>query len=118
MFYYGYDFLYFGELNISIMKGLFGGFCYTLEMKDNQTILKELKDCVTERSANPDFIHHHWFITYHVDIVEAISLELCNIYKQADQFKVLALTWLHDYEKIVDFDNQYNTELLATTELM
>ncbi|MEK7153877.1 MAG: hypothetical protein AAB834_08050 [Patescibacteria group bacterium] len=25
---------------------------------------------------------------------------------------------LHDYEKIIDFDNQYNTELEATKELM
>lgn len=73
---------------------------------------------VTKQSAREDFIHHKWFVTYHLEIVEVIALELCEKYTTADSFKVVVLAWLHDYEKIIDFDNQYNTELLATRELM
>jgi len=87
-------------------------------MKSNDELLEELKEGVTKRSANKNFIHYYWFIEYHVEIVEKIASELCDIYEHADRFKVLVLAWIHDYEKIIDFDNQYNTELIATRELM
>ena len=77
-----------------------------------------LKAKVIERAGNPKFKHHQWFVTFHLEIVEQISGELCEIYPEADSLQVQALVWLHDYEKIIDFDNQYNTELLATRELM
>ena len=81
-------------------------------------LLQELKQAVTMRSADPSFVHHAWFVTYHLEIVETIAAELCEKYPEADRFKVMALAWLHDYEKIIDFDNQYNTELKATKQLM
>lgn len=83
-----------------------------------QQILNSLKAVVATRSADENFVHHKWFITYHLDIVEDIATELCEKYPDANKFKVLTLAWLHDYEKIIDFDNQYNTGLVATRELM
>lgn len=77
-----------------------------------------LKRKVVESSANPKFRHHSWFVKYHLEIVEKIANELCEIYTEANKQYVTALLWLHDYEKIIDFDNQYNTELVATKKLM
>lgn len=85
---------------------------------DQEKLLDNLKKAVTERAADQNFVHHKWFVKYHLEIVEKIAAELCEKYPEADVFKVMVLAWLHDYEKIIDFDDQYNIELKATKELM
>lgn len=83
-----------------------------------QQLLHDLKEAVSARATNTSFVHHKWFVQYHLEIVAQIAQELCEKYPNADAFKVMTLAWLHDYEKIIDFDNQYNTELEATQALM
>lgn len=87
-------------------------------MDGKQELLKELKQRVSTQSAKVEFIHHEWFVKYHLEIVEAIAIELCERYDKADKFTVLVLAWLHDYEKIINIDNEHNTELVATRAIM
>ncbi len=61
----------------------------------------ELVKCnVIQMAEDPIFIHHLWYVTHHLTIVEEISLELCDRYPNADVDLVLLLVWMHDYEKI------------------
>jgi 23S rRNA maturation-related 3'-5' exoribonuclease YhaM len=73
-----------------------------------QNLLQNLKSHIIQLCENPEFIHHKWYVKYHLNYVEQISFELCEIYPDADKDTVFALVWMHDYGKIISYNHQYD----------
>ncbi len=71
-------------------------------------LLNKLRAFVTEKAANQSFVHHKWFVKWHLEIVEALSEDMRKYYPKADKATLIALTWMHDYGKIIDYDTQYD----------
>jgi hypothetical protein len=73
--------------------------------------LETLKTSVIESASEPGFKHHDWYIDYHMLIVEQIARELLFSYPEADKELVMVLVWLHDYGKILSFEDDKSATL-------
>jgi hypothetical protein len=73
-----------------------------------EELLNKLRTFITEKATNPDFVHHKWFIKWHLKIVETLSKDMKRLYPEADESMLIALSWMHDYGKIINFDTQYD----------
>ncbi len=87
-------------------------------MTQHNIPIQSLKDRVVQAVALQTFVHHDWYVRFHLEIVETIALELCDLYSEANRQKVHDLVWLHDVEKIVDVSKKDDTALTATRSLM
>lgn len=73
---------------------------------------------MVQAATLPTFVHQDWYVPFHLEIVETIALELCDVYSEANRQKVHELVWLHDVEKIADVRKKDDTALTATRALM
>lgn len=71
-------------------------------------LLSALRAYITEKASNPNFVHHKWFVTWHLEIVELLSKDMMKYYPEADETTLIVLSWMHDYGKIIDFARQYD----------
>lgn len=65
------------------------------------------REHVKRAASNPDFIHHLWYVKWHLEVVEKFASELCEHYPDANKEMVEVMVWLHDYGKIVDYNREY-----------
>ncbi|HEX7963392.1 MAG TPA: HD domain-containing protein [Candidatus Saccharimonadales bacterium] len=70
-----------------------------------------LRAHLTELSANPDFVHHKWFMKWHLELVTRIALELRDHYPDADRTFVEVMALMHDYGKLLDPVNDHDPAL-------
>lgn len=77
-------------------------------MQENIT---KFRDIVKTNFSNPDFQYHKWMVRYHLEIVERIAMECCDLYPNADRDIVQALVWFHDFGKPIDEKNEREVTL-------
>ena len=81
-------------------------------------LLNSLREHITKAAADPAFVHHKWFSRWHLEVVEALTNDMLDIYPEADRNIAIAMAWMHDYGKILDFDNQYDAKYVEEGRLL
>jgi len=71
--------------------------------------VEKFRKHVIDLSSNTkEFVHHEWFVKYHLNLIEEIALELCDMHREADRNIVRTLVWIHDYAKILDKEKEHD----------
>lgn len=73
-----------------------------------------LKHRITELASEETFLHHKWFVKYHLEIIEKISMELCDVYTDADRNLVISLIYIHDFAKISNLESDVPSDEIMT----
>ena len=88
-------------------------------MKNIEEKIEAFKKIVIKNNHdNPAFKYREWFVGDHLEIVEKIAKELCNLHPEADRDLVMVLAWFHDFGNIIDLDNKYEITKTKGTEAM
>ncbi|MEY9930576.1 hypothetical protein ABH926_005223 [Catenulispora sp. GP43] len=87
----------------------------TDDMPRSRMLVAAFRAASIRSASQPGFVHHAWYVRYHLEIVEKLALELVEHHPQADRSLVEVLVWLHDYGKTVepDRDRQDQATLIA-----
>jgi len=80
--------------------------------------IEKFKEIAIRNFSKEDFVYHEWIVKYHIEIVEKIALELCDIYKEADRNIVRVLVWFHDFGKPLDENNERTMTLKEGTKAL
>lgn len=84
-------------------------------MKDK---IDKFKSIVIENFSKEDFQYHEWMGEYHLEIVERIAMELCDVYAEADRDIVQAMVWFHDFGKPFNEEKEREITLEKGPEVM
>lgn len=85
---------------------------------DRAVLVERFRESMVESASAPGFVHHQWYVKYHLEIVERIALELADRYPDADRDLVRVLVWLHDYGKTVTTGNDAEATLTAGRDVL
>lgn len=73
---------------------------------------EKLREYIKVIAHDTNFVHNPWYIKWHLEIVEKMSLELCEIYTHADKDIVLGLVWMHDHAKLIDRPHEHDSNVI------
>ena len=76
-----------------------------------QNQILKFKQLVIQNFSRPDFVYGEWIVPYHLEIVERLALELCELYPEANRDVVETLVWFHDFGKPIDEKNEKEVTL-------
>src|SRR3989344_2352803 len=75
---------------------------------------EKFKQEVIRLASNPEFVHHDWFVKWHLEVVDKISMELLDYYPEADKeleevgfdvaFTEKAVKYIEILDKKMEFD--------------
>lgn len=76
-----------------------------------QEKIEKFKEIVIRNFSREDFEYHEWAVKYHLEIVERIAMELCDLYPDANRDIVQVLVWFHDFGKPFSTEKERETTL-------
>ncbi len=70
-----------------------------------KNLTDSLRSEIKALAVDKNFKHSAWFVKWHLNIVERIALELCDVYVEANRNLVVSLVWIHDFIKIKNLNS-------------
>jgi|GEM_PF-420541 len=67
-----------------------------------QPQIDQLKNHVKGMASQAGFVHHEWFVRWHLELVERLAKELLANHANANSEVVEVMAWMHDYGLMID----------------